>query len=178
MIMSCGKDSTPGGQGLMVLDETVVGNWEGSIPPLTVAGIINFNGVFIFVEISKTDSSFAIVARDTSRDTAKNPAIKDTSLILTGAWKLNLPQDSILLICDTGRVIDTALNILVPRDSVKGKTIPMGIKISKNASTNDIVWDVALADLLPLAPLLGMDLTGVPTGIQELMKIVLKKRSQ
>lgn len=178
LLMSCGdtKDK-PGPTGVdttAVLDLTVVGDWEGmmaSIPAL------KFNGAKIFVDISKTDSVFSLVTLNPAKDTTEYPAIKDTTLVLEGGWKLNTKKDSILLICDSGRIIDTTLNILSPRD-VKGQVIPMAIKISENPSTTDIEWEVALTDLVPLAPMLGMDLSIFSPSLLQVVKIILIKRRQ
>jgi hypothetical protein len=173
LLLSCGHDA-PNNTGVSGLDTSVVGNWYGMMPPIP---LMKFNGAKIFVDISKTDSVFSLVTFDTTRDTTKNPAIKDTSLILTGTWKLNAANDSILLKCDTGRIIDTTLNILSPR-AVRGQIIPMVIDISKNPSTGDIEWSVPLTEMVPLAPFLGLDLSSIPVSILQLVTITLVKVQQ
>lgn len=171
LLLSCGHDSGP------VPDTSAVGDWYGFMIPIHLSGIMEFNGAKIFVDISKTDSLFSLVTLDTTRDTTKNPSIKDTSLVLTGAWKLNATQDSILLICDTGRIIDTTLDSLSPRE-VKGRIIPMAINISDNPSSGDVEWEVPLTEMVPLAPLLGMDLSGVNSSILDAVIIVMIKVKQ
>jgi hypothetical protein len=179
LLVSCGKDTskTPGPTGpdtTVVLDLSVVGNWEGLMPGIS---LINFDGAKIFVDISKTDSVFSLVTLDPAKDTTKNPAIKDTSLVLTGVWKLNMNKDSILLICDTGRIIDTTQNILAPRE-VRGLVIPMAIAISKNSSTGDIEWVVGFTELVPIGPMLGLDLSSYPSSLLEVLTVTLAKKKQ
>jgi hypothetical protein len=106
-----------------------------------------------------------------------NPAIKDTTLVLTGHWRLTPSRDSILLICSESRIIDTALNILTPKD-VAGQTVPMFVNISRNTGTNDIEWDIALSDLVPLTPLLGINLSGIHPSVLQVVRIILVKKSQ
>jgi hypothetical protein len=181
LLMTCGKDSSnnpgPLGQdtthiGPLPLDLSVVGKWEG-----VMAQIGSFNGAKIFVEIAKTDSAFRLVSLDPKRNPALNPAILDTSLVLTGKWRLNTVKDSILLLCDQSRIIDTSLNILRPND-VSGQIVPMLISISKDQTSGDIGWLIALQDLVPLSPMLGIDLTGVNVTVLQVIKILLVKKLQ
>lgn len=174
LLVACGKDS-PNNSGpqntdtTVVMDLSVVGDWVAilAIPP-----IINQK---IFVDISKTDSAFLIVTRDPSRDTTKNPAIKDTTLVLTGHWGINNGKDSLLLLCDTSRIIDTAKNELSPRN-VRGKTIPLPIQINKNSTSGDIEWEIALFDFVPLAQLLNIDLSNYVALLKDIRLILVKVR--
>ncbi|MBN1129409.1 MAG: hypothetical protein JXA71_10505 [Chitinispirillaceae bacterium] len=168
LVLSCG-DGVDNGNGQM--DTSVVGYWEGVMEPITLMG---FKGASIFNHI-RADSTFLLVTLDTSRsDTSR---IKDTTLYLAGKWRLNEPKDSILLLPDTCRIIDTAQNILVPR-AVSGETIPMFVFIIKNDATGQIEWTVFGTDLVPLGPLLGIDLSGVPTDLLKIITIALYKRRQ
>lgn len=174
LLVVCGKDS-PNNSGIQktdttaVMDLSVVGDWVGV---MFFPGIINQS---VFIDIVKADSTFFLVTRDSTRDTIKNPAIKDTTLVLFGTWKINTTNDSIVLLCDTGRIIDTTLNILSPRN-VRGQTIPIFVNISKN--TTDINWMITYADLVPLATLLNLNLTGYSTDILKIFTVLLVKKKQ
>ena len=39
-----------------------------------------------------------------------------------------------------------------------------------------VEWEVALIDLVPLAPLIGINLTGVDQSVLQVVKIILEKR--
>lgn len=174
VLMTCGKDSpnnsgTPNTDTTAVMDLSVVGDWEGV---MFFPGIINEK---VFIDIAKADSNFFLVTCDSTRDTTKNPAIKDTTLVLSGTWKLNTTNDSIVLLCDTSRIIDTTLNVLSPRN-VRGQTIPIFVNISKN--TNDIEWTITYADLVPLATLLNLNLTGYPIDVLKIFTVLLVKKKQ
>jgi hypothetical protein len=148
----------------------VVGKWYGTMTPIMA---IKFKGAKIFTHIADSDSAFILTTRDTTRDTTL--AIKDTTLVLSGIWRLNAAKDSVLLLPDTCRVVDTTLNTLVPRP-VKGQVIPMFMNISKNPDNGKVEWEVALIDLVPLAPLIGINLTGVDQSVLQVVKIILEKR--
>jgi hypothetical protein len=165
--LSCGE-SNPEGSGQM--DTSVIGLWEGMIEALVP---FNFDGTRIFTRISKPDSSFTLVSL--TLDTANS--IQDTILDMAGAWRMNAPQDSILLLPDTCGIIDTTTHSLVPRE-VRGVTIPMPVDIKTNSSTGIIEWTVSFADLIPMAPLLGIDLSGIPVNMLVGQKMTLFKRSQ
>ena len=168
--LSCGDKAAENGNGQM--DLSVVGYWEGAMEPIPFVG---FKGAQIFNRITAVDSAFTLVTLDTSRGIDR--PIRDTTLYLAGKWRLNVPGDSILLLPDTCRIIDTAQNILVPRE-VRGQTIPMLINISTYQPTGEIEWTVAIADLMPLAPLLGLNLSGIPPGLLQAVQIILVKRWQ
>lgn len=161
--------------GPSALDTTVVGNWQGAIGAIPT---FNFRGEKIFVNIARSDSSFVLVTRDTTR--ASTPVIKDTMLVLSGAWRLNSPKDSILLLCDSCRVVDTTLNVLSQRQ-VQGQVIPVGTPIDRQPD-GLILWHVCLYDLSPLMPYIGLDLSGIPASqLQALLSgtiIDLEKMSQ
>ena len=167
--ISCGDNGNNGNAGM---DTSVIGFWEGAMEPIPFIG---FHGAKIFNHITTIDSAFTLITLDTTRDTTL--PIRDTTLVLAGHWRLNTPEDSILLLPDTCRIIDTAANALVPRP-VQGETIPMPVTIVKNEITGTIEWTVAVADLVPLAPLLGMNLSGIQPGLLQAVRIVLFKRWQ
>ncbi|MDD5675625.1 MAG: hypothetical protein PHC61_15755 [Chitinivibrionales bacterium] len=157
------------------LDTTVRGKWAGAMGAIT---LIHFHGEKIFVNISGSDSTFALITRDTLIDTTLNSSIKDTTLVLTGKWRLKPLQDSILLLCESGRIIDTTLHALVSRDSVAGQRIPMNISIYRNSQLGTIEWKVILTDLIPLAPYLHIDLSTTPLSVLQVIQIILVKKSQ
>jgi hypothetical protein len=167
LLFSCGESENAGpGQ----MDTSVIGYWEGMLGELSMFG---FDGARIYTRIKKTDSSFQLISL--TLDTAST--IRDTTLIMAGKWRLNTPKDSILLLPDTCRIIDTTLDSLVPRD-VKGTIIPLPIQISRNSSTGDIEWMVSFADMVPVAPLLGINLSGIDPRWLKDSKITMFKRSQ
>ncbi len=153
-LLSCSPDSNVPSS----LDTTVVGKWQGAIGAITT---FNFRGEKIFVNISRTDSSFLLVTRDTTR--ASTQVIKDTMLVLLGAWRLNGPGDSVLLLCDSCRVVDTTLNILSQRQ-VQGQVIPVATAIDRQPG-GPVLWHVSLYDLSPLMPYIGLDLSGIPPNM-------------
>lgn len=163
---SCGESENGTGE----MDTSVIGFWEGKIEALPPFG---FDGARIFTRISKPDSSFMLVSL--TLDTANS--IQDTTLDMAGAWRMNAPRDSILLLPDTCRIIDTTSQILMPKE-VQGVTIPMPVDIKRNSSTGIIEWTVSFADLIPMAPLLGIDLSGIPVNTLVGQKMTLFKRSQ
>lgn len=178
VLFSCGNKgtnsntNTPG-----TLDTSVKGKWQGAIGGIHIQFLkdtINFNGEKIFVHFSGGDSSFALITCDTTR--AATPLISDTTLVLTGSWRVNAPKDTALLLCDTCRIIDTTLNTLVPR-LVRGQRIPVFIDIARNPDDGFIEWNVKLNDLLPIAPLMGLNFTADPRLFAN-TKIVLAKMSQ
>jgi hypothetical protein len=171
MLFSCSDKGTSNNNGPEVLDTSVNGKWQGEIGAIQ---LVHFNGEKIFAHFSG-DSTFSLITRDTTR--AATPRILDTMLVLTGTWRLTPPKDSVLLLLDTCTIIDTALNILVPR-SVRGQTVPVFISIAKNPDDGYIEWQIALTDFVPLAPLLGLDLSNVPVSILQVIKVVLAKTSQ
>lgn len=159
------------------LDLTVVGKWEGAMAAIPY---MQFNGAQIFAAFRNIDSTFRLVTRDATR--GQTLPIKDTTLILTGTWTIvkardASTKDSVLLKCDSGMIVDTALKALVPRD-VKGQVIPVCISIARNSQNQNIEWTVALTDLVPLAPMMGLNLSGVPTSLLKLISVVLVKKSQ
>ncbi|MBN2035881.1 MAG: hypothetical protein JW768_03985 [Chitinispirillaceae bacterium] len=156
--------------GVTEMDTSVIGFWEGMVEELEAIG---FDGARIYTRITGPDSSFQLVSL--ALDTASS--IQDTTLDMAGKWRMNAILDSILLLPDTCRIIDTTLNTLMPRQ-VRGSTIPLPMHISKNSVTGTIEWMVSFADLVPVAPLLGIDLTGVPISLLTGSKITLFKRSQ
>ena len=160
---------------VMSIDETEVGKWFGAIGAIHVKNTIDFNGEKIFADFSGADSTFALITRDTTR--AGTPLISDTTLVLTGVWKLNAPQDSVLLVCDTCRIIDTTLNTLVPR-SVRGEIIPVFIDIANNPDDGYVEWQIRLTDFLPIAPLMGLNLSPADAGLLSGTIIALAKMSQ
>ena len=160
---------------VMSIDETEVGKWFGTIDSIKIPKVINFNGEKIFADFSGADSTFALITRDITR--AATPLISDTTLVLTGVWKLNAPKDSVLLACDTCRIIDTTLNALVGR-SVRGQIIPVFINIANNPDDGFIEWQIRLTDFLPIAPLIGLNLPASDVGFLSSTIIVLAKTSQ
>ena len=153
-----------------VLDMTVVGKWQGAIGAIPS---IHFNGAKIFANFSGGDSSFSLITRDTTR--GATPVIKDTTLVLTGSWRLNAVKDTILLASETCRVVDTTTNDLSQRQ-VQGQIIPIPVNITKQ--NGQIIWKVPLTALVPLAPLIGLDLSGVPQSVLQVIIIELQKMSQ
>ncbi|HEX7511013.1 MAG TPA: hypothetical protein VF335_06915 [Chitinivibrionales bacterium] len=111
MLLWCTTNST----GPSALDTTVIGAWRGAIGAIPM---LNFTGEKIFLSVSRPDSSFRLITRDTTR--AAMQVIKDTMVVLTGAWRINGSKDSILLLCDSCRVVDTALNVLSQRNVARG----------------------------------------------------------
>jgi hypothetical protein len=174
-LFSCSDKGTISNNGAKALDTSVNGKWQGTILAIKIPKVINFNGEKIFVNFSGSDSTFALITRDTTR--AATLFIADTTLVLTGSWRLNAPKDSVLLLCDTCRIIDTTLNVLVPR-LVRGQTIPVFITIAKNPDDGLIEWQIALTDFLPIAPLMGLNLNGVDPNLFSGTIIVLAKTSQ
>jgi hypothetical protein len=170
MLFSCGDDKPSGPAGM---DTSCVGEWIGAMEPIPLAG---FNGAKIFAHLESQPQTFELLTRDTTRGTSS--AIKDTTLALTGTWSLNAAKDSVLLTCDTGKIIDTALNILKPL-SVRGQVIPVYLKIAVNPATSAIEWDIAFSDFLPLAPLLGITIPqGIPPSVWQAIRIILLKTKQ
>lgn len=172
-LFSCSdKGTNTKNSGPLALDTTVVGTWQGAMGAIQ---LIHFNGEKIFAHFSSGDSTFYLITRDTTR--AATPVILDTTLVLNGAWRLNAPKDSVLLLLDTCRIIDTTLNVLVPR-LVRGQIIPVFINIARNPDDGYIEWQIALTDFVPLAPLLGLDLSNAPLSVLQVIKVVLAKMSQ
>jgi hypothetical protein len=169
LLLSCG-DNADDGNGQP--DLSVIGYWEGSMGPIP---FINFKGVQIFNRITAVDSTFTLVTLDTSQGTVL--PIRDTTLYLAGKWRLNVPGDSIMLLPDTCRIIDTAQNILVSR-AVRGDTIPMWKNIIKNDASGQVEWTVYGTDLVLLGPLIGINLSGTPASLLKMMVIVLTKTRQ
>jgi hypothetical protein len=169
LMLSCG-DKANEGNGPM--DTSVIGFWEGAMEPIPLIG---FKGENIYNNISLPDSAFTLIVRDTSRGVSLS--IKDTTLIMAGHWRMNTLRDTILLLPDTCRIIDTTQNILVPR-TVKGETFPMSVSILDNSTSGHIEWTVPVADLVPMAPLLGINLSGYPPGLLQAVRIVLYKMRQ
>jgi hypothetical protein len=167
LVLSCG-DGVDESNGQM--DTSVIGLWEGAIGELIV---FNFYGVQFFTRITAQDSAFQLVAREL--DTAA--ADQDTTLDMAGRWRMNVTRDSILLLPDTCRIIDTAQNALVPRP-VRGSVIPLPVAISKNGTTGEIEWVVAFSDLIPIAPLLGINVTGIDPRLLSGSIITMVKQSQ
>jgi hypothetical protein len=170
LFLSCGDE--PDG-GVTEMDTSVIGFWEGMIEELDVFG---FDGARIYTRITGPDSSFSLVSL--TLDTAST--VQDTTLDMAGKWSMNAVRDSILLLPDTCRIIDTTLNTLVPRE-VRGSIIPLPLDISKNSVTGTIEWMVSFADLVPIAPLLGIDLSGIPIELITQLtksKVTMFKRSQ
>jgi hypothetical protein len=153
-------------------DNPIVGIWQGAISP--IGSPANFDGALVFITISK-DSTFAVVARDTMN--VLSPAIKDTILLLGGTWGLTNTKDSILLHCSSCRVVDTSTNTLNER-YFNGQIIPIPITIGTvNGKT---MWEPSVGDLMPLVPLLGLDISGInPVLLGALKKtlIYLEKKS-
>jgi|GEM_PF-2053397 hypothetical protein len=171
-LISC-SDKSAGGDPVE-LDMTVVGKWQGAIgkinlsfPPLVD---IQFKGAEIFANIYKKDSSFTLITLDTSRTAL--PVIKDTTMVMTGTWRLNAIKDTIQLLSDTCVVVDTSLNVLSPRQ-VRGRIIPIPVKIDKQNGT--ILWHVDIIDLAPVAPLIGLN---IPNIQPDMIVISLEKMSQ
>jgi hypothetical protein len=166
--LSCGENEN----GNSEMDTSVIGYWEGGIEPLAPFG---FNGARIFTRISGSDSSFTLASL--TWDTAAS--IHDTTLNMAGTWRMITSNDSIILLLlpDTCRIIDTTLDSLVPRE-VHGITIPMPVDIKRNSTTDIIEWRVSFAELVPIAPLLGIELTGISVDNLKKQKITLFKRSQ
>jgi hypothetical protein len=155
-------------------DNPVVGNWQGVISGIGISSI-NFDGAKVFITISGKDSMFALTALDTMK--SRSPAIKDTILILGGTWGLASAKDSVLLHCSSCRVVDTSTNTLNVRN-VDGEIIPIPITIGPlNGKT---MWKLTFADLMPLVPLLGLDISGIDQnmlGILKKLYIYLEKIS-
>jgi hypothetical protein len=162
----CSDKST----GTAALDMTVVGKWQGAIGAISA---IHFNGSKIFANFFGGDSSFSLITRDTTR--GATPVIKDTTLVLTGSWRLNAVKDTILLASETCRVVDTTTNDLSQRH-VQGQIIPIPVNIAEQ--NGSIIWKVPLTALVPLAPLIGLDLSGVPQSVLQVIIIELEKKSQ
>jgi hypothetical protein len=160
------------------MDLTVVGKWEGSIASIP---LVNFNGAQIFPSFRKSDSTFRLISRDSTRH--QTTGVKDTMLIITGTWSIQKAKsasskDSVLLLCDSAKKIDTAMNALVPNDSIHGLRVPVCINIAKNNSSGDIEWAVTMKDFIPLAPYLRIDIPSNFTFILNIIQIVFKKKSQ
>jgi hypothetical protein len=171
VLFSCSDKGTSNNSGPKVLDTSVNGQWHGEMGAIQM---VHFNGEKIFAHFSG-DSTFSLITRDTTR--VATPGIFDTTLVLNGTWRLNTPKDSVLLLLDTCRIIDTTQNMLVPR-LVRGQTIPVFVSIAKNPDDGYIEWQIVLTDFVPLAPLLGLDLSNVPKSLLQVIKIVLAKTSQ
>lgn len=158
-LLSCSPDSN----GPSSLDTSIAGLWHGAIGAISLENtqgqkVVDFKGDKISVAISPGDSSFFLVTRDTTR--GDSFTIKDTTLILSGGWLLNAQKDSILLLCDSCRVVDTTLNILSPRQ-VQGQVIPVATPIERQPD-GTVLWHVCLYDLSPLMPYIGLNLSGIP----------------
>ena len=175
-LFSCGDKGTSSNNGPLALDTTVAGTWQGAIGEIHLQNpVIDFNGEKIFVHFSGGNSTFSLITRDSTRFTI--PHISDTTLVLTGAWSYNTPKDSVLLVCDTCRIVDTTLNLLVPRQ-VRGQRIPVFKNIAKNSYDGYIEWEIQLRDFLPIAPLLGLNISTVDPQYFAGTIIVLAKMSQ
>ena len=175
-LFSCSDKGTNSNNGPKALDTSVNGKWQGAIGAIHMqTPVFNFNGEKIFVNISSSDSTFALITRDTTR--AATLLIFDTTLVLTGSWRLNAPKDSALLLCDTCRIIDTTLNTLVPR-LVRGQIIPVFVNIARNTDDGYIEWQIRLTDFLPIAPLMGLNIPASSAGLLSGTIIVLAKMSQ
>jgi hypothetical protein len=186
ILFSCSKNSPTSSTGQTTMDLTVVGLWNGALGAIPY---IHFNGEKIIAHFSGADSTFSLITRDVTRgDTLP---IKDTTLVLLGTWRLNSPKDSVLLTCDTSRIIDTTLNILKPR-AVRGQVVPVCIKdnnpahsdpalkneIKSNSSTGAINWQIAMTDFIPLAPLLNINIPDAQKPLLAAVILVLEKTSQ
>ena len=172
ILLSCSEDSPNSpNNGPAALDLTVVGKWDGVLGAIP---LIHFNGETIFASFSGADSTFTLITRDPTRGTAL--PIKDTTLVLSGTWRLNAPKDSVLLFCDTSSVIDTAQNILRPQ-AVRGQIVPVSIKSIAN-SNGHIYWTIVMTDFLPLAPLLNINIPDVEKPLLQAVSLILEKISQ
>jgi hypothetical protein len=154
------------------MDTTAVGKWEGLIVGINMPPI-QFNGAKIFMDFSGKDSVFNIVARDTSK--IASPDIKDTILVLTGAWRQNAPQDSVLLSPSACRALDTGTHTLSSRPAQE-QPIPIPKFIEKKETS--IIWEISFADLAPLVPLLGLTIPESQIGLLKMLVIDLEKKSQ
>jgi hypothetical protein len=167
--VSCVKNSTE----IKPLDTTVAGKWQGFIVPINL-GDIHFNGAKVFFGISGKDSTFRMIARDTTK--SQSSPIKDTILVISGAWTVTHAPDSVVLQCTFCRVIDTTKNILYNR-SIDNERVPLPQSITKS-DEGYILWEISFADLSPLIPLLGLT---IPAETQSMMKqliIAIQKMSQ
>jgi hypothetical protein len=147
-------------------DNPVVGKWQGAIS--AIGSPANFDGALVFITISK-DSTFAVIALDTMK--VRSPVIKDTILLLGGTWGVTTAKDSILLHCSSCRVVDTSNNTLYARN-VGGEIIAIPTTIGTvNGKT---MWEPTVGDLMPLVPLLGLDISGInPTLLNALKKTLI-----
>jgi hypothetical protein len=157
----------------MAPDNPVVGKWQGAIS--AIGSPANFDGALVFITISGKDSTFAVVALDTMK--VRSPVIKDTILLLGGTWGLTVAKDSILLHCSSCRVVDTANNTLNERN-VNGEIIP--IPTTFGIVDGKTMWEPTIGDLMPLVPLLGLDISGISPALLSVLKktlIYLEKKS-
>jgi hypothetical protein len=171
ILFSCGKNSPTTSTGPTTMDLTVVGLWNGAIAAIPY---IHFNGEKIIAHFYSADSSFTLITRDPTR--GETLPIKDTTLVLSGTWRLNAPKDSVLLLCDTSRIIDTTLNILKPR-AVRGQVVPVFIKIA-TSTAGAIDWQIVMTDFIPLAPLLNINIPDAYKPALAAVILVLEKTSQ
>jgi hypothetical protein len=94
---------------------------------------------------------------------------------MTGTWRLNNRKDTIVLLSDTCVTVDTVKNVYYPR-KVRGTKILLPVGISK-LNDGNIQWEVAMADISPLASLIGLDLSGIDPSVLQVIKIDFIKTS-
>jgi hypothetical protein len=146
------------------VDKVIPGKWHGAFGLLVP-------GIKIFATIdSSLDSTFTLVTRDTARDTTK--PFKDTTLILTGTWRLKPAMDTIVLTSsDSFKIIDTARAELVTKAATNPR-IPIKADISENSGI--YTWNIFFPDLLPVAGMLGItippnfDLSGISIELEKI----------
>jgi hypothetical protein len=159
----------------LLLDTTVVGVWEGTslAVPAPIAPV-NIKSFLISTRISKADSAFILTVRDTSQN---DSIAKDTTLILIGTWKMNAANDSILLNCNTGRIMDSTkiFHAISPNQTVN--PIPLKTNIINDSEKGYIVWTLTFLDLKPFLPLLGIT-SAIPDNSLKLLGFGLIKTKQ
>ena len=151
-------------------DTIVAGEWEGFITPINYQSL-NFNGANIFINFSSKEPTFILVARDTTEIVSQE--IKDTILVLEGAWELNATQDSVLLTPSSCRALDTTTRTLASR-SAQDQSIRIPKLITKNEAS--VIWEICFIDLESLVPLLGLNISEDQKGLLQMLTLDLEKK--
>jgi hypothetical protein len=160
LFMSCQNNGNePENQIINPPEHKCIGLWQGSLGDETLRKILP-KDILIDVKINNdADSTYSLIS-------TYAPGT-DTSLKHLGTWHFNSKGDSIILVGNDCRVIDTIQKQLVVREC--SAQIPIYINIQNTT------WKVLLTDLLPIASALSIDVSTI-AKYANMVEIELEKK--
>jgi hypothetical protein len=164
LFLSCQNNGNePENQIIDPPEHKCIGLWQGGIGGESLMGLLP-RDILIDVKINNDkDSTYSLIS-------TYAPGV-DTSMKHLGTWHLNTKGDSIILVGNDCRVIDTIQKKLVVRDC--GAPIPIYINIQNNT------WKVLMTDLLPVAKTLSIDVSNpLIAAFASQFEVDLEKSSQ